>query len=636
MGKINLLEDKVFNRIAAGEVVERPASVVKELVENSLDASATQIRVEVLEGGIKQIKVTDNGSGIEKEDLEKAFMPHATSKIKTVEDLEKIGTLGFRGEALASIANVSQIEATSKIEENDTGKRVKIEGGVLLENKEVASPNGTYITVNNLFFNVPARKKFLKSPKREESEITNLMSRLIFANPNISFVYLADKREIYRSTGKNLEEAIFTVYGKSTLENILPFENNSGEIKLSGYLGKPNFSKSNRTYQTLIINGRYVVNSVVSAASYGAYQNYLMKGKFPFFIIHMNLPLDSLDVNVHPNKLDVKFENSQAIYGLIYNAITNALMNANNILKVETKTQPEKSQIVEPKASYASEEGASFSQSEDAPKQVELTNESIIDEEQTDKKAKIISSFMNFAEGSLNSKSLKENSSLLTSALHKALSEVDNEIPQKQVQTSAFESIKLDRSNLIMVGKVFNTYIMIEKDNSLFLIDQHAAHEKLLYDELTEQLNNRQLAVQGLLVPHILSVNHLEEAFLLENLGKIKALGFEIEPFGSLSFKISTVPSVLAQVNIDLFFNEILKDMTALNKNKTSELIIDRLKQASCKAAVKGGNNLNMLEIETLFNKMIESNMVLLCPHGRPIVVEVTRKELDKWFKRIL
>ena len=508
--KINLLEDSVFNRIAAGEVVDRPASVVKELVENSLDAGATNIRIEILEGGLKQIKVTDNGCGIERDDLEKAFLPHATSKIKTVEDLEQIGTLGFRGEALASIANVSQVEIFSKTADCETGQRVKIEGGVLTENIEVASPNGTFITINNLFFNIPARKKFLKSATREEAEITNLIARLILANPQISFVYLASKKEIYRSSGKNLEEATFTVYGKNTLENIIPLNHKSGDILLSGYLGKPNFSKSNRTYQTLIINGRYVVNSIVSTASYGAYQNYLMKGKFPFYIIHMQLPLNSLDVNVHPNKLDVKFENSQMIYGLIYNAINQTLMNANNILKLENKPEVNTEQLFEPKNTYNLNEGASFSSKvSDKLKEVKLETAPIIEnrvdaEEQIlEQKAKILSSFMNFASVD-SANTLNENSNSLTSALHKALHEVEGELIEKNVQTSAFDSMKADNSNLILVGKAFNTYLMIEKDNSLFVIDQHAAHERLLYDKLTEQINSRAS------VARIVNTSHFE------------------------------------------------------------------------------------------------------------------------------
>lgn len=644
MGKINVLDSSVFNRIAAGEVVERPASIVKELVENSLDAGSTQIRIEVLEGGIKQIKVSDNGCGIEPEDVEVAFLPHATSKIHSIDDLEQIGTLGFRGEALASIASVSQVELTSKVASFDTGRRVKIDGGKLIENIETASPNGTYITVNNLFFNVPARQKFLKTASREESEITNLVARFILANPKVSFVYFADKKEVYRSSGKNLEEALFTVYGKSILENVVPFESKVGAITLSGFLGKPNYSKSNRTYQTLVINDRYVINSVISAASYGAYENYLMKGKFPFFVIHMNMPLDSVDVNVHPNKLDVKFENSQTIYGIIYNAISKALMNANNILKVETKVE-QTAPIFTPtiNLSQIKEQttGVSFNTTTQPAKEVEIDVEdeqeqkTSVEERVIEEKQQLLDSLLKVTSGFVSENTLKENGSVLTSAFHREFNSYSAPIVKTE-QTHIFENITKDDSSIIMVGKVFNTYLMVEKEGSLFVIDQHAAHERLLYDKFSEQINNKHISLQGLLIPHIVTVNHLEEVFLKENLEKINALGFEMEPFGSLSFKISSIPSVLSGMNLDLFFNEILKDMTALNKVKTSDLIIDALKQASCKAAVKAGNNLSRLEVITLFDLMEKTNMTLLCPHGRPVVVEVTRKEMDKWFKRIL
>jgi len=637
MGKINILDSTIFNRIAAGEVVERPASVVKELVENSLDAGATQVRIEVFGGGIQKIKISDNGCGIEPDDVATAFLPHATSKIHNIDDLEQIGTLGFRGEALASIASVSQVELISKTSAFDTGRKVKIEGGVLLENTEVASLQGTYITVNNLFYNVPARHKFLKSEKREESEITNLVSRLILANPKISFVYLVENKEVYRSSGKNLEEALFTVYGKSTLESVIPLKEQVGAVSLYGYLGKPNFSKSNRTYQTLIINGRYVVNSIVSAACHGAYENYLMKGKFPFFVIHMDLPYDKLDVNVHPNKLDVKFDNSQNIYGIIYNAITKTLMNANNILNLNTENK-----VVEPANifSFNNREmasGVSFSsETKNTPVELESKvseNEVQKEEELVTKKQELISSLLNINEDNILSNTLKENNSVLTSAFHR---EFESYSFKENTQIKLFEEEKNDSSNINIIGKVFNTFVMVEKGSSLFVIDQHAAHERFLYDEFTEQINKKEIILQGLLVPHILTVNHLEEAFIKEQLEHIISLGFEIEPFGSLSFKISSIPSVLSGMNLDLFFNEILKDMTALNKIKTSDLIIDKLKTASCKAAVKGGDDLSKLEIITLLNKMQQTNMILLCPHGRPVVVEISHKEMDKWFKRIV
>lgn len=643
MGKINVLDSSIYNRIAAGEVVERPASIVKELVENSLDADATQIRIEILEGGISQIKVSDNGSGIEPDDVEVAFLPHATSKIYSLEDLDQIGTLGFRGEALASIASVAQVELTSKVEGFETGRRIRVEGGKLQENIEVASPNGTFITVNNLFYNVPARHKFLKTATREESEITNLVARLILANPHISFTYFANKKEVYRSSGKNLEEALYTVYGKTTLESVVPFENKISAITLSGYLGKPNFSKANRTYQTLIINGRYVVNSVVSAAVYAAYENYLMKGKFPFFVIHMNMPYDSLDVNVHPNKLDVKFENSQTIYGIIYNTVTKVLMNANNILKLESEEGIKNEHpVFHFNTLKERETGVSFNLNEEKKEvelniRVETTEQIKNEEEEIAKKQELLASILNLNSDDIAPNTLKENSSMLTSAFHKEFNQIGVEFKKESnEQTYLFSNWEQDESNLILIGKAFQTYLMVEKDSSLYVIDQHAAHERILYDKFTYEINNKQIAMQGLLVPHIVTVNHIEEAFLLEQLSKINELGFEVEHFGSLSFKVSAIPSVLSGLNIDLFFNEVLKDMTAVKKFKTSDLIIDHLKQASCKAAVKAGNNLSKFEIATLFQKMKEQNTTLLCPHGRPIVVEVTRKEMDKWFKRIL
>lgn len=628
MSKINVLTAQVFNRIAAGEVVERPASIVKELVENSLDAGASSIRIEVVDGGIKQIKVIDNGSGIVFEDLQKAFLPHATSKIATVEDLEAIASLGFRGEALASIASVSQIELTSKTANSEVGGTLEIDGGKVTKHEEVASPNGTFITVNNLFYNTPARAKFLNKPKTEETKITNLVSRFILANPKVSFTYIANGKEVYRSTGKNLEEAVYTVYGKDTLNSLIPFEEKVDDITISGYVGKPTYSKSNRTYQTLIINGRYVVNSTVSASVYGAYSNYLMKGKFPFFIINLNMPHNSLDVNVHPNKLDVKFINSGRIYSLINNAVVNALLSANNILRIEN-TEEVKEQII-PSATYESASGASF-KSDNKPHEVEIESTDLVQ-----KQADLLSSFESI-KGSSNKTAFGENTSVLTNSLHSSLNSIkeDYKTTVNETQISAFESV-MDGSDINYIGKVFNTFLLIEKQDSLYLIDQHAAHERLKYDKLTQQINNKQIESQMLLVPIIINTNHLEEEFMLEHLSDIQALGFEIESFGSLSFKISSIPAVLMGLNVELFFNNILKDISVFNSLNSSDLINDKLKQISCKSAVKGGDNLSSDEIKLLFEAMHKNNTTLLCPHGRPVIVEVTRKEIDKWFKRIV
>lgn len=644
MGKINILEPKVFNRIAAGEVVERPASIVKELIENSLDAGATNIRIEILDGGIKQIKISDNGLGIDFDDIDKVFLPHATSKIATVDDLDKIDTLGFRGEALASVASVAQVELISKTANSKTGASIEIESGTVTEKTEKASPDGTYLTVNNLFYNIPARQKFLRKPKTEETQITNLISRYILANPSISFTYFANNKEIFRSTGKNLEEAIYTVYGKETLNSLIPFSTKNNDICLSGYLGKPTFAKSNRTYQTLIINGRYVINGTVASAVYSAYQSYLMKGKFPFFIINIDMPLTSLDVNVHPNKLDVKFENSQAIYRSIYNTVIDTLMNASNILQVNTPiAKTLASKTITPINTYEKTAGLSFNKQEqtlNAPKQTILNSNKNINIvfNNLENKTKVLSSFEILNNKNQKSNGFNQNSSILTNALNKALSEekiTTNKQVTPQAQISAFENV-IDNFNINYIGKLFNTYLLIEKDKSLFIVDQHAAHERLLYDKLTKEIDSKKISSQMLLIPHILTVNYLEEEFLQENLKALESLGFDIESFGSLSFKVSSIPALLNGFDINMFFDDILKNMHSFKASKNSNLITDKLKQSSCKAAVKGGDALSKNEVSILFNKMHDSNMTLLCPHGRPVIIEVTNKEIEKWFKRIV
>ncbi len=638
MSKINILDSSVFNRIAAGEVVERPSSVVKELVENSLDAGANIITVNIREGGQKSIQITDNGSGIEKEDMSKAFLPHATSKVKTVDDLDKISTLGFRGEALASIGSVSEANIVSKTRKQEYGHSVSVNGGVMTDITECASTGGTTVEIENLFFNVPARAKFLKSVRKEQSEITNLMARFILANPEVVFKYTADERLIYQSTGKGLKEAIYVVYGKDSLNNIIEVNSEYQGIKLTGFIGKPAFAKSNRTYQTLIVNGRYVINATVSAAAYSAYENFLMKGKFPFFVLNLEIPAEKLDVNVHPNKLDVKFENHQTIYGAIYSAVYNALGNANKaneVIETENSVFESKRQSafdVSSLQKYSAGEGKSFSGKIDSPEEVKV----VINEDKTrqEKANDLISSFSKIS--STNTSEFKENTSMLTKAFNNELNAINAYKKQNFVQKSAFEGEELSSVDIKFIGVLFNTYLLVEVANKAYLIDQHAAHEKILYDKLVKELDDKQIATQGLLIPHILNLNAVEYAFILENLDSVKELGFEIEPFGNSSFKISGVPAILQKMDLNNFFNMFLQDIQNTKTTNNSDLIKERLKQKSCKAAVKAGDKLSNLEVKTLLNKMLNQNIVLLCPHGRPIVIELTKTELEKWFKRIV
>ena len=633
MSNINVLDSSVFNRIAAGEVVERPASIVKELVENSIDAEAKHIVVEIINGGTSMIKVSDDGKGIAYDDLSKAFLPHATSKIKCVEDLNNIATLGFRGEALASIASVSQTTIMSKPKSADIGGEISADGGKISLPRQAGCPDGTFITVNNLFYNTPVRAKFLKSNRVEEGAITNLISRFILANPNISFKYIADGKTIYQTQGLDLTEGIFVVYSKEATNNIIEVSYESGDIKLSGFVGNPLYVKPNKTYQTLIINGRYVVNNLVSTAVYNAFENYMMKGKFPFFVLHLNMPFEEVDVNVHPNKLDVRFQNTNRIYGIINNAVAQALLNTNRTFdgseiaqeKMQEITIEEEKPIDLPKVT-----GFSFGDKKPEEPRIDTFVEKPTPEE---KPNNIISAMKNATV--YNSKSFGDTTSTLSSdngIFFETLVKVSQE--QKE-ETKKQEEMFFDTSTESkIIGKVFNTYIIIEKDGEVYFIDQHAAHERLLFDKFTKSFEEQKSITQSLLVPYIFSVNSLENNLILENLPTLTELGFEVEEFGNLTYKINAVPNLLQNINLKEYVDDLLKNLNKISK--TNQNTKHFLATKACKAAVKAGMDLSELEIKELMEKIVEQKTTLLCPHGRPICVKFSRTDIDKWFKRIL
>lgn len=647
MPKINILDKDVYNKIAAGEVVEKPASVVKELVENSIDAGATNITIEILNGGIDRIKVIDNGCGIEKDDFSRVFLAHATSKIKDIDDLISIGTLGFRGEALSSIASVSKVTLISKTE-NDIGYELQVNGGELDEIKPIGSTTGTCMIVEDLFFNIPVRKKFLRKPKLEENDITNLISRLILANPNISIKYSADNKIVYQSFGNGLFNAIYAIYGKSIVDNIFEFSFKKDDFDFSGYLCKPTFSKPNRTYQTLIINGRYVINQTISTAIYKAYENFIMKGTFPFFVINLNIPLDKVDVNVHPNKLDVKFEDSNKIFGIVYSSVIDILYNVNNTKSIVT-SQESISNVVNPDLleKIDNQVGSKFnfeeykSEQKNDSNKYDFSNLTIKEVNLGDDSEKVIenkfeekintSSIFNFQLNSPSSEKNEESQNAMFS--NESINKSFITEKKESVQTSIVpETIKTFR----IIGTLFNTYILIENENNLQLIDQHAGHERLLFDKFNLELEHKNVAIQSLLVPYILETNSSERIFINNNLDILQELGFEIDAFGDNSFKINSVPLLLNNINIQEFFDNILKDIdNNLIVSKTNTLK-NYLAKNACKSAVKGKDVLTENEIEYLINKLYIPGQVLLCPHGRPIIINITEKEIEKWFKRIV
>lgn len=667
MSRINVLQAEVFNKIAAGEVVEKPASIVKELVENSLDAKSTEITIEIMGGGIDKIKVVDNGTGIHPDDVKTAFLPHSTSKIKEIEDLYNISTLGFRGEALASIASVSKVCLETKQENFELGKQLKIDGGIVKDFCDIGKNNGTSIEVSELFYNIPARKKFLRKPKTEESEITNLVARYILANPTIKFTYIVDKSIVYKTNGTTLEDAIFVVYKINSEENLIKVDFKQDNIEISGYISKPTFTKPNRTYQTLLINKRYVVNNLISTCIQNAYENFLMKKEFPLFVLNFNLPNDFLDVNVHPNKLDVKFENTQKVYGYFYSAISKALLSFQEIKQVDNsflnknnfdfKTIEKPNFVGKSFSNFVEnksiEENANKIKNEE--NKTENENENIINstisskiyetqKENLDIKTKIFNEYASFA----GSNTSFGDSPALSRILEKELNENSvkieevNIISNKQenvekyeiVNTKAqvFENINL--SNYKILGTLFNTYILIEMEDSLLLLDQHACHERLNYDKLIKQIEEKQLTMQPLLIPYIFDTNSLETDFILNNLTYLNELGFSISLFGDNTFKVSTIPSVLYDINLAEFFKDLLNDLNSFKKLQTIDLLKEKLSQKACKASVKAGNKLSNSDIEILLNKMEKSNMTLACPHGRPAIIEITKTEIEKFFKR--
>lgn len=653
MSIINILDKSVYNKIAAGEVVEKPASVVKELVENSIDAGANSITIEILGGGITQIKVSDNGKGIARDDFEKVFLPHATSKVKTVDDLSKIGTLGFRGEALSSISSVSKVTMASKTEEDDSGYQIEVIGGEMGEITPIGATTGTYMQVSDLFYNIPARKKFLRKPKLEENEITNYVARLIMANPDISFKYLADNKIIYQSFGNGLFDAIYAVYGKSIVDNIVEFSFKKGDFKVNGYLGKPTYSKSNRTYQTLIINGRYVINQTISTAIYKAYENFLMKGNFPFFVLHVNIPLDKIDVNVHPNKLDVKFENNNEIFGMIYNEVIDFLYQMNNTKAVVLEDSSNEQEVDQSKLQILSELREQITKNIDTLSENNTGNSSNLGIQEIELKG--------IEEYEINKEEREKfelvnnikNSNADTETVEKILPLISDKDFEFKVQspilnTNSHEELSYQKpkveefsaldsaSDIKIIGTLFDTYILIEREEKFILIDQHAGHERLLFDKFSKELEGKEVAIQPLLIPYILETNYQENAFIMENIEVIRQMGFDIDDFGDSTFKINSVPMLFKDVNIREFFDGILSDLNGKIVTTKDQSIRDYIAKSACKSAVKGNDKLSSNEIIMLVNELYKPNQVLLCPHGRPIIVEFGKKEIEKWFKRIV
>ena len=666
MPKINLLDSSVYNLIAAGEVVERPSSVIKELVENSIDAGAKNITIEIKNGGITFMQVSDDGCGIDESDFKSAFLPHATSKIKDASDLDSIFTLGFRGEALASIASVAKVTLVSKTHESDVGNSLLVEGGKFGDIQKVSCNTGTTITVEDLFFCVPARAKFLKKPKTEEQEITNIVSRTILAHPEINFVYVVDGKKQLSSLGTTEKEAMFSIYGKEAVAETLEVSAKREGVEVHGFVGKPTYSKSNRTYQTLIINGRYVVNLTVQTAVSNAYGEFLMKRQYPFFVLYLTVPIDEIDVNVHPNKLDVKFLKSNLVYSVVFEAVSKALTEMDYVKQIDTLTNA----------------GLSFGGGFAKSKATEIDKAGVnlnpfsanFSEMKAEEKEKLSDTVLDFAieSGMKNTDKVADGFGLGSKLLErinekvkteqekpyapqgynykeneKELPKVEDEKPvvfesQEKVEPISFyekpKTVQEDfaTDDIKIVGKIFNTYLVIEWGDNVYLIDQHAGHERIKYDKLKAEYENKNLVVQPMLVPFVLSLNAEDDQIVSDNLEAIRSVGFDIDEFGERTYKISAVPAIVSDIDFNKFFAMFLAEKLNKTKITEAELVKDYLMQMACKSAIKGGDDLSKDEINKLLLEMSQKGFVLFCPHGRPVVVRITKAEIEKWFKRIV
>lgn len=626
---INILDSMIINRISAGEVVESPFSIVKELIDNSIDAGADKISIEIKNGGIDSIIIKDNGKGIEYDDIIKAFLPHATSKISNIDDLNAISTLGFRGEALASISNVTQTKIITKTENQEVAYQMEVNGGNFGEIQPTESAKGTKIQVNNLFFNTPARRKFLRKPKGEESQITNIISRYILAHPEISFTYIADGKTIYQTNGSSLLDAIYCVYGEDVTQNIMPVEKEIGNLKLTGFVSKVGYSKPNTTYQTLIVNKRYVVDEIVSKASYMAFEEYLMTRQFPFYVLNLTMPAIDVDVNVHPSKINIKFANPSQIYDLVYTAIRGAIYDSQNNNHFEKSTAPTFEQEplikvdinslkeieIEPIAKPSLTEANNLKQSNFSPFSIfdmptENDSNTIIVPNKTASEPKVKFENFNFS----TQDTAKPQTDEPKQPQYKDISEV---------------------VDFKVLGQLFNEFLVIEHGDKMILLDFHAGHERLNYDKFTKMVESRQLVIQDLLVPYTQKLTSQEVEYLVNLQPKLHELGFTLSKIDDNQIEISAIPMQLKDINLKNFVDDLLHDMGNLRPKFNNE-IRHYLMQKACKSSVKSGMILNEMEINALLKDLDDKNPVLLCPHGRPVLTVVPRTEIEKWFKRIV
>ncbi|MCH5185753.1 MAG: DNA mismatch repair endonuclease MutL [Oscillospiraceae bacterium] len=705
MGQIHILSEEISSKIAAGEVVERPASVIKELVENSIDAGASAITVQIREGGVSYMRVTDNGTGMLKEDAELCFIRHATSKISSSEDLDAIYTLGFRGEALASIAAVARVDIYTKRHDEDDGIHIKAEGGTVYAAENFGTPFGTNVIVRDLFFNTPARMKFLKKNATEAGYIGDIMAKFILSHPEISIKFINGAKEQYFSPGNNrIEDCVYTVYGKDYAKNIIKMDYTVDNIRVSGVIGKSVLSRPNRGYQSFFINGRYVKSPLIARAVEEAYKNQIMIGKFPMAVVNLETDPSTIDINVHPTKLEVKFSNENAVYTAVYFTVKNALYNTlsvpsvshigndnGNIFEEEmtggsgnmsenkkNKENDEESDIVNEaniSAVTAARERINAERSGGMKKNREDTAYAEENEKSgdNDERAAGFKPGEQRASGDVNNVGVTEitygektegfeilpdemssleydrdvifGSNILNDDDTEEKSIVDDYITEmndynesvKLRQNVAVDLLdKSDISDFKIIGQIFDTYIIIQKESDVLFIDQHAAHERLKYEQLKKSAENHTISSQILLVPAIVSMTAVEYAVYNENKEFFENMGFNADDFGENCIAVRSSPVVLEESELSSLIIELITYIRQSKKEIVSEKYDKMMYTIACKSAIKANRPMNTEEIKSLVNDILELDNINTCPHGRPIMISMSQKQVEKEFKRIV
>ena len=663
MKRINLLDEHTSNKIAAGEVVERPSSVVKELVENSIDAGSKNITIEIEEGGISLIRVIDDGVGVHNLDIEKAFLPHATSKIKTVEDIYSINTLGFRGEALPSIASVSKLTFRSKPSECDFGKEIILEAGEKLSLTDIGMNNGSVMEVKDLFFNVPARRKFLKSTSREGSLINDIILRIALSNPDISFkLFNNGKKTLHTYGDGKLNNVIRTIYGKNISDHVLPFNYEDETLKVHGYIGKEIIARGSRNNESIFVNNRYIKNKTIVAAVENAFKSFSTVNKFPFFVLFIDLSPDSIDVNIHPTKAEIKFKEERVIYKRVFDAVHTALkedifnsfavedkfVNEEIVeeIKLDLDTASKSNNIDEPITSNKVEPSIKDIYNnvtiQDVAKEEDLYNKL-----KELNKNKAINSYNNNSE-SLNNTTVNENTNnsdyYTKNDFTSSQANLSN-IKQSNNFNSSTTSIEMEAEkelnkakfpDLRVIGQFSKTYILAEYLDTLYIIDQHAAHEKILYEKYVKDIESNEIIVQQLLIPCIIDLSLDDYECYKENIDIFTNSGFVIEEFGGNTIALKEVPYFLGKLDSKNFLLSIIDNLKNLGSGKTVEVKLNKIATMACKAAVKANDYLTQIEMEKLISDLRYIDNPFNCPHGRPIIIKFTKYELDKKFRRIV